>query len=122
MGLPWIRLDTSIFDHPKFLGLFADGGHRAVVVHLAAMCYAGKHGTDGFIPRQALLRIEGRPADVARLVAAQLWTEGAGGWDVNGWDEYQISDDDARERKERAKHAAAVRWSKQQVGKLKAVE
>ncbi len=118
MGLPWIRLDTSIFDHPKFLGLLSDNQHRAVVLHLAAMAYAGKHGTDGFIPREALVFLHGRVVDAGHLVAAELWHECAGGWDINGWDEYQISDDAAKARREQAKRAAAVRWSKKEVRRL----
>ena len=35
MGLPWIRLDTSTFDHPKILELVESKQHRAVVVHLS---------------------------------------------------------------------------------------
>lgn len=118
MGLPWVRLDTSIFDHPKFLGLAADGQYRAITVHIAAMTYAGKHGTDGFIPREALPRLFGRASDAKHLIDAQLWTESAGGWDINGWDEYQVSDDAAKARREKAKKAAAVRWSKKQVRRI----
>lgn len=119
MGLPWIRLDTDMFDHPKMLGLFETSDYRAVVVHLAAMAYAGKHGTDGFIPREILRRIEGRPTDAKRLVSEGFWTENPGGWDINGWDEYQISDDETKKRRDKARNAAAVRWSKRQVGGMK---
>jgi hypothetical protein len=118
MGLPWIRMDTSMFDHPKMLGLFDSGDYRAVVVHLAAMAYCGKHSTSGFIPREVLRRIEGRVTEARRLVEADLWTENAGGWDINGWDEYQLSDEDAVKRREKAKNAAAIRWSKREAAKV----
>lgn len=117
MGLPWIRLDTQIFDHPKVLSLIAQGQYRAVVAHLAAMTYAGKHGTDGFIDRAALPWIHCRPADAVLLVDAEMWVESAGGWNIHGWDEYQMSDDAAKARRLKAQHAAAVRWSKAMNGR-----
>lgn len=119
MPLPWVRLDTTFFDHPKVLGLVGEGKHRAIVVHLAAMTYAGKHGTDGFIPREALAFLHGRQADARDLVNAGLWAENGGGWDINGWDEYQISDENSRKRRDKAKAAAAVRWSRQQIRGVK---
>lgn len=115
-GLQWIRMDTDIFDHPKFLGLFETGDYRAVVVHLAGMAYAGKHSTAGFIPREVLRRIEGRGSDAKRLVQEGFWTENDGGWDIKGWDEYQISDEAAMKRRDKARKAAAIRWAKKQVG------
>ena len=48
------------------------------------LAYAGKHGTDGFIPKWALSRINGRPADAAKLIAVRLWNEVDGGWEING--------------------------------------
>jgi hypothetical protein len=62
--------------------------------------------------------LHGRVVDAGHLVAAELWHECAGGWDINGWDEYQISDDAAKARREKAKRAAAVRWSKKEVRRL----
>ena len=113
MALPWIRLDTSMPDNPKLLGLLTEkDGHRAAFVWICCMAYAGKHETAGFIPREAVSRVNGRSADMARLVAAGMLTECAGGWDVKGWDEYQLSDESASARRERAKKAAAARWSK----------
>ncbi len=112
MGLPWIRLDTSIFDHPKLLELFEQKAYQAVVVHLAAMTYSGKHGTDGYVPRAALPLLQGRPADADRLVKAELWRVDARGWLIHGWDERQVSDAEARARREKAQAAANARWGK----------
>jgi len=122
MGLPWIRLDTSMPDNPKLLGLLTEkDGHRAAFVWICAMAYAGKHGTDGFIPREAVPRINGRNVDMARLVAHELLTEDAGGWVVRSWDEYQVSDEQAQKRREKAQAAARARWSKSETKKIKAV-
>lgn len=114
MSLPWIRLDTALPDHPKILALI-DGhkeGRASAFVHICAMAYAGRHGTDGFVPREALSRINGRTADAERLCQAGLWKDIGGGWLINGWDEYQASDQSTKERSERARKAAAIRWGK----------
>lgn len=117
MGLPWIRLDTSTFDHPKILELMDDKQWRAIVVHLAGMAYSGKHGLDGFIPKAALRVIGGTAADATRLVAADMWEpHSGGGWDIHGWREYQFSSEEHEARRqrlsERGRKAAATRWEK----------
>ena len=45
MGLPWIRLDTTIADHPKILELVEDKAFQAAFAAVMAMTYSGKHGT-----------------------------------------------------------------------------
>ena len=118
MGLQWIRLDTAMPDNPKLLGLLTEkDGHRAAFVWVCCMAYAGKHETAGFIPREAASRVNGRSTDFARLVSADLLTANAGGWDIKGWDEFQLSDESAVKRREKAKTAAAARWSKKEVEK-----
>lgn len=118
MALPWVRLDTSMPDNPKILDLCLEkDGHRAAFVWICCLAYAGKHGTAGFIPRSAVPVVRGRNADMARLVSARLLTESAGGWDINGWDEFQISDESQARRRESAKKAAAIRWSKDEAAK-----
>jgi hypothetical protein len=113
MGLAWIRLDTSMPDNPKILGLeTVKDGHRAAFMWLKCMCYAGKHGTAGFVPREAITRLGGRNADMRILVDHGFVTESAGGWDINGWDEFQVADEEAKARREKAQRAAAVRWSR----------
>ena len=113
MGLPWIRLDTSMPDNPKILGLeTVKDGHRAAYLWLKCMCYAGKHETAGFVPREAISRLGGRTTDMRTLKDHGFVTESAGGWDINGGDEFQVSDEDAKKRREKASRAAAIRWSK----------
>lgn len=110
MGLPWIRLDTTLADHPKVLELVDDKAFQAAFAHMMAMTYCGKHGTDGFIPRTALAFIHARKADADRLVKVGLWLVVQGGWAIHGWDEYQVSDEEAKRRREKAQKAAAARW------------
>lgn len=112
MALPWIRLDTSIFDHPKVLGLMEDRAHRAIVAHIAGMTYTGKHELDGFIPKVALRTFGATSGDATKLVEAGLWRPAPGGWEVNGWQEYQFTSEEARKRSERAREAANARWNK----------
>jgi len=113
MGLPWIRLDTSMPDNPKVLDLLAERDGRATAfVWTCCLTYCGKHGTDGFIPRGAMPFVHGKTADMRRLVVAGLLNEVAGGWEVRGWAEFQESNDATQARRERAQKAAAVRWSK----------
>lgn len=114
MSLPWIRLDTALPDHPKILAL-VDGskdGRASAFVHICAMAYAGRHGTDGFIPKEALSRINGRSADAVRLCDVGLWKDLGHGWMINGWDEYQQSTEETKARSDRAKKAAEIRWGK----------
>lgn len=110
-GLSWIRLDTTIFENPKLLYLQEDKEFRAIVAHLQGMCYSAKHGLAGFVPKVALRIIGATTGDATKLVTAGLWRPAPGGWDINGWDEYQLANDEAARRSEKAKKAAAARWS-----------
>lgn len=115
MALPWIRLDTAMPDNPKILHLI-DGhaqGRSAAFVWVCSLTYAGKHGTDGFITKSALSRINGRAIDARLLVEAGLWKDEGIGWSINGWAEFQESNDETQARSERARKAAMARWGKQ---------
>lgn len=111
-GLKWIRLDTTMFENPKLLYLQEDKQYRTVVTYLQSMCYSGRHGLAGFIPKAALRVIGGTPADATRLMKEGLWHAAPGGWAINGWDEYQLSNEEALRRSEKAKKAAAARWER----------
>lgn len=120
MGLPWIRLDTSMPDNPKVLGLLQEReGHRAAFVWTCCLTYAGKHGTDGFIPRNAAPFVHGRGSDMTKLVEAGLLNAVAGGWEIHGWGEFQESNEQTQARREKAQRAAQIRWSKDETAKTK---
>ncbi|WP_104182740.1 hypothetical protein [Mycobacterium avium] len=110
-GLKWIRLETTMFENPKLLYLKEDKQYKTIVVHLEAMTYSGRHSLAGFVPKAALRVIGATMADANRLVAAALWTPAPGGWDINGWEEFQLANDEALRRSEKAKKAAAARWA-----------
>ena len=107
-GLPWIRFDTTLPDHPKILTLLdRKDGHRSAFVFCCALAYAGRHGTDGYIPTAALTRINGRKADAANLVAVGLFDPDGddGGWHVHDYAEYQQTSeitDEVREKRRKA--------------------
>lgn len=74
--MTWIKIDDAFPDHPKVhrLGTVAPEG---MALYIAGLCYAGKHLTDGVLPRIVVPRLVlglKRPYSVAdRLVAVGLW-------------------------------------------------
>ena len=118
MPLPWVRLDTAFPSNPKLLAMLAEkDGHRAGLVYVCSLGYSGAHGTDGFIPREALPFVHGRPADAHRLVVHGFWQEQPGGWLINGWNEFQETSAETQERRRKAQSAAQVRWAKERARK-----
>lgn len=113
MPLPWVRLDTSFASNPKLLAMLREkDGHRAGFVYLCGLGYSGAHGTDGFLPHEALPFIHGRSADAERLVRNGFWRKQSGGWLIHGWDEFQESNAETQARRSRAQAAAMARWEK----------
>ena len=113
MPLPWVRLDTAFPYNPKLLAMLAEkDGHRAGLVYVCSLGYSGAHGTDGFIPREALMFVHGRPTDARRLVEHGFWTEQPGGWLIHDWLEFQESNEETSQRRIKAQMAARVRWDK----------
>lgn len=114
MALPWVRLDTQWPHNPKFLMLAEDKNWRAITVYMASLAYSGAHGTKGFLPSLALPLLHGTRREAAELVDVRLWLPQQGGWDINGWDEFQPDTDDAEARRERAIKAARARWARKE--------
>lgn len=114
MSLSWVRLDTAMPDNPKILALIDShrDGRAAAFVWVCSLAYCGRHGTDGFIPKEALSRINGKAADAQRLVSAGLWKDEGIGWSISGWAEFQVSDQSTQARSARARAAAEARWGK----------
>jgi hypothetical protein len=112
MALPWVRLDTQWPHNPKFLMLVEDKKWRAISVYMAGLGYSGAHGTGGFLPGLCLPMLHGTKKEAAELVEVRLWTAAPGGWDINGWAEFQPTTDEAEERRRKAKLAAEIRWAR----------
>jgi hypothetical protein len=111
-GLQWIRIDTAMFQHPKFLYLEEEGNQASIVLHLKAMCYSAQHDLAGFLPDVALSCLGGCLGDAKPLIDGCLWTPAKGGWQIHGWAEFQPAGMDAQQRRERAQKGAAARWAK----------
>jgi hypothetical protein len=112
-GVQWVRLDGSFPSNPKVIALLADReGHRAGFVYCCSLAYCGAHGTDGFVAAGALPFVHGRKKDADLLVKHRLWLEDVGGWKVNGWAEYQVTQEALRVRSELARDAARRRWDR----------
>lgn len=106
-----MRLDTAFPRNHKILVLLGmKDGHRSALAYICGLTYCGEHGTDGFIPREALPFLHARKADADRLVKVCLWREEPGGWSVESWAEYQPSSEEAQRRSNKARAAAAARW------------
>lgn len=113
MPLPWIRLDTSMPDHPKVIDLvdhYGEAGMAAAFVWVCSLAYCGKHGLDGFIAKNALGRLNGKAKHAKLLVEVGLWKDAGIGWAINGWLEYQPSNEESQKRSDRARNAALKRW------------
>ena len=110
--MAWIRLQTTMFENPKILNLKYDKQWRAIVAHLEAMTYSGRNGLAGYIPATALRLLHITEADVQLLVAEGLWKPAPGGWEINGWADFQLADAEAIARSDKAKKAAGARWDR----------
>lgn len=110
MGLPWVRLDTQFASNPKMLELTGQNRWRAAFVYIASLAYAGVHGTDGYLPEACLPFIHGTKRDAVDLVKAGLWDSDMGGWCINGWSDFQVCDEAAKARSDKARNAAMKRW------------
>ena len=110
MGLPWVRLDCALPSNPKVLLLVTAKRFQAAYGFLCSLTYAGNQGTDGFIPDAALPFIHMTRRDAQYLVEVGLWRQIPGGWEINDWAEFQLSNAETQERKKRARDAAMARW------------
>lgn len=111
MPLPWVRLDTTFPTNPKLLAMLGEkDGHRAALLFVCSLSHCGAQGADGFITREALPFIHGRPKDAEMLVRFGFWREQPGGWLINGWDEFQETSEETQARRRRAQAGAAARW------------
>ena len=106
MAMPWVRLDTGLPDHPKILSLIEAKKQRSALVYVFSLAYAGRHETDGFIPKAALPFIHATTQDARALVEMRLWHHTEGGWMINDWDEYQPTSEASRGRVESLKRAS----------------
>jgi hypothetical protein len=107
--MPYVKIDDKIFQHPKILAV----GSGAKLVYLAGICYSGMSLTDGFIPaHQAnVLAVTAGLSSSAKyakeLVAAGLWVEIEGGYQVHDYLDYNESAAKVHTKKEAARDRMA---------------
>jgi hypothetical protein len=116
MTLQWVRLETSLPDHPKVLELINGKKHKAVMAYVLGLAYCGRHELDGYIPKAALPFIHATRHDAAALVSVGLWQPTKNGWEINGWADFQPTSSERRDAKARAKAAAEIRWNRAKTG------
>ncbi|MDR7385680.1 hypothetical protein [Promicromonospora iranensis] len=102
--MTWTRLDDDFNDRPALLAV----GRSARLLHVEALVWCNRLLTDGAVPRGALPRLTDSPdldADVAELVAAELWEETTDGWQLDWSDQEEAAAVRARQdvRNERQK-------------------
>jgi len=110
MTLQWVRLETSLPDHPKVLALIEARKHRAVLTYCLGLAYCGRHELDGYIPKSALPFIHSSKKEADELCQVGLWTPSQTGYEINGWADFQPTSEDRQKAKSRAKAAAMARW------------
>lgn len=122
-AMTWVRVDAALARNHKVLELLAEkGGDHALCIYVFGLGYSGEQGTNGFVPEIALGTIHGRKRDSDLLVKVGMWKPLPGGYEVPDWAEFQPSSEEAQKRSDRAKAAAAKRWSASESKRLRAVK
>jgi hypothetical protein len=108
--MTWIRIDDTLPDHPKLIGL-PDNAFR---LYITILCYSSRYLTDGFIPSPVADRL-GHSGTFGELNVAGLIEPLDDGWQIGNYSEYQSTKADVEEKKlhnrERTK-----RWRAQKRG------
>jgi hypothetical protein len=85
--MAWVRIDDGFYQHPKVLKV----GPLGLALQVAALCYANRHLTDGFIPAEIVpLLMAGAGKVAPRMVEAGLWDRAAGGYQIHDYEAYQM--------------------------------
>jgi len=85
--MTWARVDDKL--HSSIKWRMASRSARALWVTSLSWCM--DQLTDGFVPKEMLKHLDGKPAEVASLVRVGLWEEVDGGWLFHDWLDYQPS-------------------------------
>ena len=109
----YFKLDLYFFENPKMVDL----SHAATVLYIAAIAYANRRETDGFVARPVLRRLielddygddgPGHYQLAEELVEAGLWEPVEGGWQIHDFLEHNESSQERDSR--RAEEAARKR-------------
>ncbi|MEE1735940.1 hypothetical protein PUR49_05350 [Streptomyces sp. BE147] len=67
--MPWFKIDDSAHSHPKFVR----AGNAALGLWMRCGSYSAQHLLEGFVPKDIVKPFKGTPAQVRKLIEAELW-------------------------------------------------
>jgi hypothetical protein len=111
--MPWLKITDTWDDHPSLLV-----SRSARLLHIEALTWAARQGTDGHLPRLALARVgdSDDPArDAAELVASGAWEATDVGWQVIALQDDQATAEEYKKRRE-AGALRTERWRRHTQG------
>jgi len=108
--MTWIRIDDSLPDHPKVIGL-PDNAFR---LYISLLCYSSRYLTDGFISLVVADRL-GFEGVFKELSVASLITPLDNGWQIANYEEYQSTKADVEVVKARNRERTQ-RWREKNKG------
>lgn len=105
--MPWIKLDTSFYRHPKTAQVLADKNGAAAIVALQELwCWAGEsespEARDGYVTDAMAARLGLTDKLAPILENAHFIHRNGEGWHIHDWDDHQaaILDKRARDREQ----------------------
>ena len=111
--MAWFKVDDGFANSRPILAIPRRYRASAAGLWVLAGTWSAKELTDGFIPEYVLGELASTPAIAAHLVAAGLWTNVPGGYQLIGWAKYQFTKEQVlarrtaeAEKKRRARDAA----------------
>ncbi len=104
--MAWVKIDDQFTDHPKVLEV----GPLAECLFVRGLCYAARYLTDGLVPVAHLRRMADFDAitEAGKLVAAGLWEDAEGGYQIHDYLDYQPSREDALSIREKRAEAGRI--------------
>lgn len=103
--MPWGRLDDSLYDHPKLDLLPAEERLAAVGLWARAISWCNRFLTDGLVPRDRIVKLDGTLDLADLLVGAGLFEPAAHGYQIHDFLEFN----DSREKVEKRRVGDAER-------------
>lgn len=99
--MTWTKVCENFYDDPRLMR----AGEDAADLHVRAMVYSNRHGTDGFVPRWCISALSRKPtrtvnALVRALVEAGAWVEEDEGWRLEGFHKTQPYAEEVRSKRD----------------------
>jgi len=85
--MPWLKVDSGMYDHPKFEKLSLS----QVGLWVRCASYAANKLTDGHVSGSTVRKLGGRPGDIDALLAVGLWETNGDGIVIHDFLKYNPS-------------------------------